>query len=120
MQTTTVPVIRSDTDFKEACDRLAKIAFAPSSSPEYDEASVLWLILEDYERKHHGPPLGAPPVEIVRWIMEKNGLNQTDLIPIFGSAAAVSNFLAGRRKLSKAQIKGITEKFKVSAFDLLD
>ena len=120
MQTTTVPLIRSDTDFQEACDRLAEIASAPSGTEEHDEASVLWLVLEDYERRHHSPPLGAPPVEIVRWVMAKHGLTQADLIPVFRSAAAVSNFLAGRRKLSKSQIKGLVEAYNVSAFDLID
>jgi len=120
MRTTTVQVIRSDTDFREACDRLAKIASAPSGTQEHDEAKVLWQVLEHYERKHHGPPLGAPPIEIVRWIMEKHGLSQSDLIPVFGSPAAVSSFLAGRRKLSTAQIKGLAERYKISAFELID
>jgi len=120
MQTTTVPVIRTDSDFKEACDRLAKISSAPAGTSEHDEAGILWLVLEDYERKHHGPPFGASPIEIVRWTMEKNGLSQIDLVPIFGSAAAVSNYLAGRRKLSKAQIKGLIKEFKISGYDLID
>lgn len=120
MQTITVPVIRTDADFKEACDRLASISSAPSGSLERDEADVLWLVLEDFERKHYGPPLGASPVEIVRWTMEKKGLSQADLIPVFGSAAAVSNFLAGRRKLSKSQIKAMVKQYKIPAYDLME
>jgi hypothetical protein len=34
--------------------------------------------------------------------------------------STVSNFLAGRRELSKAQIKAFNEAFRVPAFDLID
>jgi antitoxin component HigA of HigAB toxin-antitoxin module len=41
------------------------------------------------------------PQEIVRTLLEDNGLRQADLVgPVFPSRSAVSDFLAGRRPLS--------------------
>jgi len=45
--------------------------------------------------------------------MEQNNLSQNDLIPEFGSASRVSEFLNGRRSLSLQQAKNLSKRFKV-------
>ena len=46
-------------------------------------------------------------VEVVRYLMEENGLTQVDLAPLFGGQSRVSDFLAGKRSLSKGRLKAV-------------
>ena len=56
MQTITIPVVLTDEDFELASRRLEELVDAPEGTPERFEANALWLILDDYQRRHHGPP----------------------------------------------------------------
>ncbi len=40
---------------------------------------------------------------MVRFVMDQRDLTQKDLVPVFGSASRVSEFLSGKRALSKDQ-----------------
>lgn len=72
--------------------------------------------LEQYDNEHH-PGIGQhiSDVEMVRYLMESNGLHQVDVADIFGSQANVSKFLNGERTLSKTQILGLKKRFGISA-----
>ena len=54
-------------------------------------------------------------IELVTFLMKSHNLRQSDLAEIFGGQANVSKFLNGDRSLSKAQILGLKNKFKISA-----
>jgi antitoxin component HigA of HigAB toxin-antitoxin module len=43
----------------------------------------------------------ASPVEVLRTLMDANGLRQKDLVPIFGSESVVSEVLYKKRDLNK-------------------
>jgi HTH-type transcriptional regulator/antitoxin HigA len=47
--------------------------------------------------------------------MEDRGLKQIDLAPLFGGRSRVSDALAGKREISKAQAKALAAFFKVPA-----
>jgi HTH-type transcriptional regulator/antitoxin HigA len=47
--------------------------------------------------------------------MEKGGLRQADLLPIFHSSGYVSDILRGKRAISKTQAKDLADSFGVSA-----
>lgn len=47
--------------------------------------------------------------------MEDRGLRQIDLAPLFGVRSRVSDVLAGKRDISKAQAKALSALFKVPA-----
>lgn len=72
--------------------------------------------LEQYDNEHF-PAIGShvSNVEFVIFLMNSHHLRQTDLADIFGGQANVSKFLNGERSLSKAQILGLKNKFKISA-----
>ena len=59
-------------------------------------AELLTLLTEDFEGKHYSLPT-ASPVEILRHLMDSNGLRQADLIDIFGTASVASEVLNGKR-----------------------
>ena len=84
-------------------------------SPE--ESRLLGLLanlLEDYERRTLPSEPNSSPAEALRFLMDQNGLKQSDLEDVFGSQAAVSKVLNGRREISKAQAKGLAKRFHIS------
>src|SRR3984893_15885185 len=86
------------------------------NNPTRDEekyAAVLMTLIEAYEEEHHSIP-DAPPVEILRTLMDANDLRQKDLVPIFGSESIVSEVLHKKRDLNKTHIEKLSKRFHVS------
>jgi HTH-type transcriptional regulator/antitoxin HigA len=69
--------------------------------------------IEAYESKLCPLP-DASPREVVRLLMEQNGLVQKDL-PEIGNQSVVSQFLAGKRSLNARQIAALAARFHLSA-----
>ncbi len=76
-------------------------------------AELLTLLIEDFEDKHYALP-AASPADIVRHLMDANGLRQADLKDIFGSPSVVSEVVNGKRGFSKAHIDRLSKRFHVS------
>jgi HTH-type transcriptional regulator/antitoxin HigA len=77
-------------------------------------AELLTLLIEEYEQQRHGLPRTAGPVDILRHLMDANGLRQVDLLDVFGTASIASEVLGGKRELSKAHIAKLSERFHIS------
>jgi HTH-type transcriptional regulator/antitoxin HigA len=56
----------------------------------------------------------ASPVDIVRHLMEANGLRQVDMRDVFGTVSIASDVLNGKRGLAKSHIEKLSRKFRVS------
>jgi len=76
-------------------------------------AELLTFLIEDFEEKHYAL-LPAEPLEILRHLMDANGLRQMDLLDVFGTASVVSEVLSGKRALSKTHIRKLSQRFHVS------
>ena len=75
---------------------------------------LLVRLIEDFEEKAY-PIDEAPPRAVLKTLMGERGLKQADLAPLFGGRSRVSDVLAGKREISKAQAKALATYFKVSA-----
>lgn len=75
---------------------------------------MLVRLIEDFEEKAY-PIDEAPPRSVLKTLMEDRGLKQIDLAPLLGGRSRVSDVLAGKREISKAQAKALAEFFKVPA-----
>jgi len=54
--------IKTETDYKDALKRLEIVFDAPIDTLEGDEADILGLLIDEYEKKHY--PIEAPdPIE---------------------------------------------------------
>ena len=83
-------------------------------TPEEEQlAELLTLLIENFEARHYQMK-AAEPVEIVRELMDVNGLKQADLLDIFGTRSVVSEVLSGKRELSKTHIKKLSQRFHLS------
>ena len=83
------------------------------TSEEEKYAEVLPTLIEAYEDEHHAIP-DASPVEVLRTLMDANGLRQKGLVPIFGSESIVSEVLHKKRDLNKTHIKKLSKRFHIS------
>jgi len=75
------------------------------------EFAMTWL--STYEAKLPAIP-ESTPVEVLRFLMETNGLKQKDLAAIMGGQPVVSAVLAGRRDINVRQAVALARRFSVS------
>lgn len=105
--------IKTETDYKQALERLETIFSAEIGTSESDEADVLGLLIDDYEKRHF--PIEAPdPIEAIKIRMEEMQLKQTDLINEIGGKSRVSEILNRKRKLTVEMIRKLTTRLNLS------
>ena len=110
-------VITSDAQHERYVSTLLELERRESggelSGAERAFAELLTLLIDKYEEQHHAIP-SAPPLEVLRELLEANNLRQKDLIAEFGTESIVSEVLNGKRKLNKDQIERLSRRFHVS------
>lgn len=112
--------IRDDAHLDAALSVIDRLIDKPERS-EAEEAYLLALtdLVETYEDAHVIIP-EVSGVAMVRHLMEENGLMQTDLAPLFGSASIVSEVLSGKRRLALSHIERLSEHFGLPADVFID
>jgi len=105
--------IKTEADYRDALKRLEIIFDAAIGTPESDEADVLGLMIDEYEKKHY--PIEAPdPIEAIKIRMEEMQLKQVDLVDAMGGKSRVSEVLNRKRKLTVDMIRNLTKRLKLS------
>ncbi len=105
--------IKTEIDYKKALKRFDVIFDAKRGTPESDEADVLGLLIDEYEKKHY--PIEAPdPIEAIKIRMEELHLKQLDLVNEIGGKSRVSEILNRKRKLTIGMIRNLTLKLNLS------
>ena len=75
---------------------------------------LLVRLIEDFEEKAY-PIHEAEPLAVLKTLMADHELKQSDLATLFGGRSRISDVLAGKREISKAQAKALAERFSVPA-----
>ncbi|WP_163382414.1 type II toxin-antitoxin system HigA family antitoxin [Cyclobacterium sp. SYSU L10401] len=105
--------IKSATDYQKALERLGSIFDASKGTSESDEADIIGLMVDDYEKKHY--LIDSPdPIEAIKIRMEELQLKQKDLGNEIGGKSRVSEILDKKRKLTVEMIRNLTEKLNLS------
>jgi HTH-type transcriptional regulator / antitoxin HigA len=87
-------------------------------SEAYDRLEFLSVLVEAYEDEHDPIDETGTPQTVVEFMLEQAGMTRADLAPMMGGRARVSEFFAGKRRLSIEQIKRLRERLGIPA-DLL-
>lgn len=108
--------LRTEKQFDEAIKVMKGVArrMASLSQGEADYLSVLGGLIQDYEAKLPRLDEKLSPQDALKYLMEVNGLAQTDLVEFVGHKSNLSAFLSGQRGLSKRAAANLAEYFKVS------
>ncbi|MBR8840154.1 MAG: transcriptional regulator [Stigonema ocellatum SAG 48.90 = DSM 106950] len=110
-----VPVaIETEEEYERILKVIEELTFKKNRTKEEQVLHKLLVILiEAYETEHY-PIEESAPHEILQHIMEASGTRQADLVGIIGSSTVVSEVVSGKRSISQAQAKALSEHFKVS------
>ena len=105
--------IKTKEDYQMSLKRLEVIFDAPVGTVESDEADILGLIIDEYERKYY--PIESPdPIEAIKIRMEEMQLKQIDLVDVIGGKSRVSEILNRKRKLTVEMIRKLTPRLNLS------
>ena len=109
-------VIRTQKDFAYYAEVLERLdAKGRAQSPEERMlCNLIARLVEDYEEATVPAPQHDPH-EMLRHLMEENGLKQADLLEVFGSRSVASNVVNGHRQISKAHARKLAVYFAVPA-----
>ncbi|HLI33598.1 MAG TPA: helix-turn-helix domain-containing protein [Terriglobia bacterium] len=107
-------VIHSDEELDEYTRALFRLTAKSDRTPEEEEAiELLTLLIERYETKRYPVP-DADPVDVLRFLLDQNGLSQRDIAGELGSESTVSLVLSGKRRLNRNHIERLSRRFHVS------
>jgi len=105
--------IKTASDYTQTLKRLETIFSAEIGTIESDEADLLGLLIDEYEKKHY--PIEAPdPIEAIKIRMEEMQLKQIDLVNEIGGKSRVSEILNRKRKLTVEMIRKLTARLNLS------
>jgi len=110
--------IRNRRDHERALRRVEALWGAADGSKEHDELGVLATLIEAYEREHF--PVEMPdPIQAIRFRLEQQGADTSDLVGVIGGRTRVYEVLRGKRPLSLNMIRNLHAKFGIPAHVLI-
>ncbi len=99
---------------QEIIDALTSVPRLSKDQMQY--LDTLTILFEAYEEEHHALNESAiSPLDALRFLLKENDLSASDLGRLLGERSLGSKILAGDRQLSKAHIRILADRFKVSA-----
>lgn len=115
----TLKLIKTDGEYQEALKRLEEIFDAKIGTPESDEADILGLLVDEYEKQHY--PIDAPdPIEAIKIRMEEMNLKQKDLVGVIGGKSRVSEILNRKKKLTVDMVRNLALRLNLSVQILIN
>ncbi|RYY35036.1 MAG: transcriptional regulator [Sphingobacteriaceae bacterium] len=84
------------------------------NSTASDELEILSILIKEYELAHHHIP-HPNPLEAIKFRIEQMNISETELSGILGNRSRKSEIFSGKRKLSLAMIRKLTEKLNIPA-----
>ncbi|UFH58218.1 helix-turn-helix domain-containing protein [Sulfurovum mangrovi] len=107
-----IKVLKTETDYENAMERIEAIFDAKPDTPKGDELELLTLLVEKYEEEHY--PIELPhPIEAIKFRMDQMGLKQKDIVDCFGDKSKVSDVLNLKRKLNLNYIRNLHKKLYI-------
>lgn len=79
-----------------------------------DFVESLSILVEAYENEHEPIKENNDPIETLKFLLEANNMNRSDLGHLLGSRSLGSVIMNRKRGLSKKHIKILSERFSVS------
>jgi HTH-type transcriptional regulator / antitoxin HigA len=108
-----IKLIKTEADYQLSLKRLEVIFDSKVGTIESDEADILGLMVDEYEKKHY--PIESPdPIEAIKIRMEEMQLKQIDLADAIGGKNRVSEVLNRKRKLTVEMIRNLTTRLNLS------
>lgn len=107
--------VRNEREYNAAVKRMNELLDEIGTNekhPLYGLLDTLGTLIHAYEEEHFPIPESSG-AEILRFLMDENGMTQSDL-PEVGSQGVISEILNNKRELNVRQIRILAKKFKIS------
>ncbi|MEB2776566.1 transcriptional regulator [Algoriphagus sp. D3-2-R+10] len=112
-------LIKSEQEYQSALERLDRLFDAKIGTKESDEADILALLIDEYEKRNF--PIEAPdPIEAIKIRMKEMDLKQKDLVGIIGGKSRVSEVLNRKKKLTVEMVRNLAVHLNLSAQILIN
>ena len=109
-----------EVDYRNALNVLDAMAGFELNADQSDYFEAISTFVEKYEAAHHAIEAeNMTPVELIRSLMDENGMSESDLGRLLGDRSLGHRILTGQRELSKAHIRILAERFALDASALL-
>ena len=109
-------IIKTAKQHREALAEVERLAAKDPAkgSAEGDKLELMAKLVEDYEKQKF--VFARPdPLSAIRFRMEEQGLRQKDLAPLLGGKNRVSEVLSGKRALTLAMVRALSETLHIPA-----
>ena len=108
--------IKTETEYNNALQQVYELmqTGVTEGTTEADELEVLSILIKEYEQVHY--PVPHPnPVEAIKFRMEQMNLSDSELSHLLGGRTRKSEIFSGKRKLSLAMIRRLTQALNIPA-----
>ncbi len=107
-------VIETEDEYAQFLAVAERLTFTHDQTPEesalYD---LVTMLIETYETEHY--PINRPtPAEVLQHIIESSGIDNIELVNIFGSSEAVTQVLAGTIAIDPNRAQALADRFKLA------
>ena len=104
--------IRTTADYDSALAEIQRLWHSSPGTEDAEKLELLGALVEAYEESVY--PVPAPdPIEAIKFRMDQQGLSRADLVPIFGTAARVSEILNRKRTLTLEMIRRLHHELRI-------
>lgn len=112
-------LLRTQAEYRRAVAEVDALLDASDTAGRRDRLAFVSLLVQEYEDRHDPVERHSTnPQEVVDFMLEQHGMRRADLATIMGGKSRVSEFFAGRRRLSIEQIRALRDALAIPA-DLL-
>ncbi|HEY7087287.1 MAG TPA: hypothetical protein VH518_04310 [Tepidisphaeraceae bacterium] len=107
--------IHDEVELQNATEVIDAMAGHRLNADQEDYLEVLSGLVGAYEDQRHRKDLShINPLDSLQYLVEQNGLTASGLGELLGNRSLGSKLLRGERELSKANIRVLSKRFKVS------
>jgi HTH-type transcriptional regulator/antitoxin HigA len=113
--------LRSVREYRTAVAEIDVLLDSARDAEHRERLEFLSVLVQNYEDRTD--PLdehAGSPREVVAFMLEQRGMTRSQLAPLMGGRARVSEFFSGRRRLSIEQVRQLRDALGIPADLLLE
>jgi HTH-type transcriptional regulator / antitoxin HigA len=106
--------IKSEAEYQRVLAIVELLMNKANTSVEEDSLLDLFVILvEKFESEHYPSQNLSTPHSRLLHLMEANNLQQSDLIPVFGSSDLATEIIEGKRSIDRTHADKLSDRFNL-------
>jgi HTH-type transcriptional regulator/antitoxin HigA len=108
--------VHDESEYDSAIEMLDSLVGFKLNKDQLDYVEVMTTLVGAYEDEHHAIDTSdISGLDSLKYLLEQNDMNATDLGELLGNRSLGSKILRGERELSKTHLRILAKRFKVDA-----